>query len=225
MNKKFLAMLMALAMIISMVPMAAMAASDTCSKNNVSGNHGYTTGPHLDATCGKDGYTSQVCEWCSEELTRTIVPATGNHNWKVVFRTETEVKYHCDGCNQDKTERIETVCKHEHQDTETVAATCGRDGVTKQICKDCGAVVRENVIEATGDHHWEVEYKCDATETEDGWIRYTCDGCNQSYTDIIPATGADNEVPEDTTPVNPYLDNVPRTGSFFLEWLYALIFG
>lgn len=148
--------------------------------------------------CGKAVVTSEECEFVDGKC------ACGNT--KAVEPTEPE-------------------CKHEHATTiEGKAPTCGQDGYHGWKCNACG-YVQKFVDAATGDHNWEVEYKCDATETDDGWVRYTCSGCNQSYTDIIPATGADNEVPEDSTPVNTNLDEVPRTGSSLMEWLYALIFG
>lgn len=173
--------------------------------------------------CGKAVVTSKECEFvdgkCACGNTKVVEPTDPEKPTEPENPTEPEKP-------TEPEEPTNPECKHDKQTTgKKVEATCGQDGYQEQVCEDCGEVIHKHIIPATGNHNWEVEYKCDATETEDGWIRYTCSGCNQSYTDIIPATGADSEVPEDTTPVNPNLDDVPRTGSSFLEWLYALIFG
>lgn len=320
MNKKHLAMLLALALIISIVPISAMAASEVCTKN-IFGTHSTTTGEYVAPTATTAGYQTYVCEWCGEELSRVTFPATckhdnldadytaptcvkdgkteytckdcgelvktdvweatGEHDWRIAVEhpatatedgyneyycltcgeektetvpatgehvhdyflcvvhpaTATEAgykQYNCKGCDDFYTEEIPALgetetCKHDSWDAVYTAPTCGRDGKTEYYCKACGELVKTDVWEATLDHNWE---EIGRTETE---IKYHCDGCNQDKTERIETveptqpeetqpeetvkpTEPEATEPEETTPssstttTDPNKDNVPKTG-------------
>ncbi len=43
--------------------------------------HGTTEEQHLDPTCGADGYDKIVCTLCGEDVSVTVLPATGEHEY------------------------------------------------------------------------------------------------------------------------------------------------
>lgn len=54
------------------------------------------------------------------------------------------------------------------------------------------------------EHAFEETDRQEPTETEDGYIEYTCRKCGDSYTETLPATGGgDTQPPEDPDPTDP----------------------
>lgn len=80
-------------------------------------------------------------------------------------------------------------CRHVNQETQTTPATCGKAGSTKVTCKDCGAVLQETTIPATGQHTWGEWQETPATCGAAGSKTRTCTVCNTTETQAIPATG------------------------------------
>ncbi len=92
--------------------------------------------------------------------------------------------YICDDCGENLcTEHIE----------ESIAgfdATCTEDGLTDGVkCANCGEIlVEQEVISALGHTYDEGVVTTEPTCTETGVMTYTClrDGCDHSYTEVIP---------------------------------------
>lgn len=75
---------------------------------------------------------------------------------------------------------------HDRKLTETVAATCDKDGYNLFVC-ECGDEAK-TVLKATGHNYTEktVEPTCD----KDGYTRYTCVNCGNQYDDSSNAQSA-----------------------------------
>ncbi|MBR4235409.1 MAG: leucine-rich repeat protein [Clostridia bacterium] len=68
-------------------------------------------------------------------------------------------------------------CAHGHtEEITTQEATCGSDGLKLIVCSDCGAVLDEEVIPATGEHVFYTE-SGDPTCTEGGYVVDNCENC------------------------------------------------
>lgn len=96
--------------------------------------------------------------------------------------------------------------------------TCTEDGVKphKKCSYNCGATLGYEVIPALKHKMALVDTK-NPTYLADGYKVYACaNGCGETYTEVLAKL-----VPASTDGY----DYVPRTGSVFVEWLYALIFG
>ena len=63
-----------------------------------------------------------------------------------------------------------------HQD-----ATCTEDGYTEYKCSACGATKHDNIISATGEHHFTVVKEVVApTYTSEGYTIYKCETCGET---------------------------------------------
>lgn len=114
------------------------------------------------------------------------------------------------------------------------------NGTHDVICKDCGTTVTFGVAcnHQTGTcacgsekcnhmgNHWKYE------DNGDGTHKVICKDCKDVVTvnaKCVWESGAcacgSTKPTKKVITVDPNLDSVPKTGSFFLEWLYNLIFG
>ena len=92
-------------------------------------------------------------------------------------------------CGAQELERID-VDKEAHNwvENEHKEATCVEDGYTEYKCSACGATKRENVISATGEHHFTVvEEVVTPTYTSEGYTIYKCETCDETEKrDVVP---------------------------------------
>lgn len=91
----------------------------------------------------------------------------------------------CKKCDEKDTETIDAL-GHTPVASPAVEATCTEDGLTEgSHCSVCSAVlVAQETIPAT-DHSYLMSVISTATCTQDGILEYTCQNCNDSYTDPI----------------------------------------
>ena len=82
----------------------------------------------------------------------------------------------------------------------------------RDICK--AESFKHEVVAAQGHKHVLTDSK-DPTYLAEGYKVYTC-SCGDTYTETLAKL---------TFASTAGLDNVPKTGCAFVEWLYALIFG
>lgn len=95
-----------------------------------------------------------------------------------------------DGTNEDETngdgeEQEETVTGHVHTETETIIEpTCLESGSITVSCEDCGEILSEEELPATG--HTIVIEQSGATCEHTGWKKEVCSVCNEqiSYTNL-----------------------------------------
>ena len=141
------------------------------------GEHEYTakvTAP----TCTKDGYTTYTCQ-CGDSYTETI-PATGEHEYTAVVTKPTCTEdgyttYTCQ-CGDSYTEVIPATGEHEYIAVVT-KPTCTAGGYTTYTCQ-CGDNYTADPVAATGH-----SYTCAEV---DGYLVYTCVGCDDSYSEKLP---------------------------------------
>ena len=67
-------------------------------------------------------------------------------------------------------------------------ATCTEDGYTEYKCSACGETKRDNIISATGEHHFTVVKEVVApTYTSEGYTIYKCETCDETEKrDVVP---------------------------------------
>ncbi len=121
-------------------------------------SHSYNTATTVAATCATSGYSVNVCDNCGKEDP--------------------------DGQKTNIVDPDPT--KHVKVDGEIVQQpTCSKNGVVRQVCKECGKNAGFRALPMT-DHTWgEVETKA-PTCSEEGEERKTCQECGTSEVTMIP---------------------------------------
>lgn len=110
--------------------------------------------------------------------------------------------WECSGCNKlfsdangtteiTKADTIIAAKGHTEVEIPAVAATCTKGGKTAGVkCSVCGTVLTAPTETAALGHSWSAwEITKSATETEDGEKSRECSRCNETETQVIPATG------------------------------------
>ena len=95
----------------------------------------------------------------------------------------------CSSCGAEELEHIaidpeaHNWVKSEHKD-----ATCTESGYTEYKCSACGETKRDNIISATGEHHFTVVKEVVApTYTSEGYTIYKCETCDETEKrDVVP---------------------------------------
>lgn len=149
----------------------------------------------VEPTCEKDGYISEVCTSCGQEISRTVLPKTGHKNTVAQHKdaTCTEDGYDRVVCNDCNKIISETVIKSPGHKTvvDEKPATCTEDGYYIEKCTVCNEVIINDVLKAPG-HKIVVDEK-PATCTENGYYKETCSVCKEVLVDkILPATNHAN---------------------------------
>ena len=95
----------------------------------------------------------------------------------------------CSKCGVEELERI-AIDKDAHSWVESKHkdATCTEDGYTEYKCSACGETKRDNIISATGEHHFTVVKEVVApTYTSEGYTIYKCETCDETEKrDVVP---------------------------------------
>ena len=93
------------------------------------------------------------------------------------------------GCGAEELEHI-AIDKDAHSwvESEHKDATCTEDGYTEYKCSACGETKRDNIISATGEHHFTVVKEVVApTYTSEGYTIYKCETCDETEKrDVVP---------------------------------------
>ncbi len=178
MNKRsLLALLLALCLLLSTLPMAV--ADTTCTQ------HVRIQKVTKEATCTENGWYIGVCAICGTPLDNGgTIPPLG-HNFQFVVRDQpscTTPGYGIDTCtrcgaNRDNGRRIDPL-GHNYQRKVAQEATCTKDGMAVYTCSRCGDSYREP-IPATG-HKWGEWVDGDpATCVQYGNRYHRCSRCGQ----------------------------------------------
>lgn len=153
-------------------------------------------------TCAAQGYTTYTCARCGDSYTDSYTAPLG-HDWDegTVTKEPTETEagertYICSRCGENKTEAIPAL-GHTHSYTETVITpTCTEQGYTLHICS-CGDSYKDRYTDALG-HAWDGgTVTAPPTATETGVKTYSCTRCAEMRTEVIPATGGEEQKPCD----------------------------
>ena len=95
----------------------------------------------------------------------------------------------CSKCGAEELEHIAIDPEaHNWVESEHKDATCTEDGYTEYKCSACGATKRDNIISATGEHHFTVVAEVVApTYTSEGYTIYKCETCDKTEKrDVVP---------------------------------------
>lgn len=86
-------------------------------------------------------------------------------------------------------------CKHDWQKDENdiIQPTCTQSGTVRLNCKICGKATRQSNAKPLGHEYNDGVVTKNPTETETGIKTFTCKNCNATYTEVIPAKGAEGE--------------------------------
>lgn len=85
-------------------------------------------------------------------------------------------------------ESVRNACPHGEKKTDSKEVTCTENGYENQVCKVCGKIFDEKVIEALG-HDFSVDVEKEATCTEDGTGHIVCKVCNHEEDQVMSKLG------------------------------------
>lgn len=137
-------------------------------------------------TCEMEGKEQCVCA-CGETISQAIAKVDHSFgNWEIVNAAscaeEGERKGFCEYCHLEKSETIPATEIHTLSTIVPEFDYCGEEQVRSVYCSVC-----EEYVTSFGHHY--IKSVIEATCTEDGEIRYTCDKCGDSYYTVISAHG------------------------------------
>ena len=156
------------------------------------------TGGSVTAQGGKGKEKDGAAVGSEENVTGTVTKVDSNHVHQysegdiVKKATCTSEGYKLKKCSECGAEELEHIAidpeAHNWVESEHKDATCTEDGYTEYKCSACGETKRDNIIPATGEHHFTVVAKVVApTYTSEGYTIYKCETCNETEKrDIVP---------------------------------------
>ena len=154
--------------------------------------HNYNHVVERAATCKQTGYEYDQCTMCSQKINEQTKPVLP-HNMVEVGRIEPTCSKEgsiTTQCSMCKAVNRTTLPKTQHTyETRVQNATCTVAGYEKQICRYCGYVASNHVINALG-HEMHVIQETQPTYNTPGIKIQQCirPNCNYQTTQQIPAT-------------------------------------
>ena len=153
-----------------------------------------------EATCTAEGYTGDTyCKDCGTKLQTGKAIAKKSHTWDAGKITQeatcakTGIKtYTCTVCKTTKTENVPATGNHKNTELHNVKeATCTEEGYTGDTyCKDCGSKIASGQKISKTEHTWNSGViTTSPTCVERGVKIYTCNICQTTRTEELPATG------------------------------------
>ena len=153
-----------------------------------------------EATCTAEGYTGDTyCKDCGAKLQTGKAIAKKAHTWDAGKITQeatcakTGIKtYTCTVCKTTKTEEVPATGVHKNTELRNVKeATCTEEGYTGDTyCKDCGSKIASGQKISKIEHSWNSGIvTTPPTCVEHGVKTYTCNICQTTKTEELPATG------------------------------------
>ena len=153
-----------------------------------------------EATCTAEGYTGDTyCKDCGTKLQTGKAIAKKAHTWDAGKITQeatcakTGIKtYTCTVCKTTKTEEIPATGNHKNTELRNVKeATCTEEGYTGDTyCKDCRSKIASGQKVSKMEHSWNSGIvTTPPTCVEHGVKTYTCNICQTTKTEELPATG------------------------------------
>lgn len=179
-----------------------VAVGGTGSKTGGDGFNEYgevkVTGGTVTAQGGKGNNKNGAAVGNDKNVIGTVTPVESDHvheyadSQTVKEATCTSEGYKLKKCSKCGVEELERIAidpeahnwvKSEHKD-----ATCTEGGYTEYKCSACGETKRDNIISATGEHHFTVVKEVVApTYTSEGYTIYKCETCDETEKrDVVP---------------------------------------
>ena len=179
-----------------------VAVGGTGSKTGGDGFNEYgtvkVTGGSVTAQGGKGKEKDGAAVGSEENLTGTVTKVDSGHVHQytdsdvVKEATCTSEGYKLKKCSSCGAEELEHIAidreAHNWVESEHKDATCTEDGYTEYKCSACGATKHDNIISATGEHHFTVVKEVVApTYTSEGYTIYKCETCDKTEKrDVVP---------------------------------------
>ena len=205
--KKTIAILIAALMLLSMIPVSAVAADEPAclGTEHTKENCEYEEYDKVPSVCGELGYTVYQCKTCGDFFAADFYKDEGTHNYKKVADAKAPTctepglneLWMCEneGCNAPidpahKGDAIKAL-GHDLQEV-TNTGNCETVGTVVKKCSRCDYTETTN-IEGTGNGHVYAErpfeYQAPTCE-ENGWAKFACTvkGCDGEKTVVIHAT-------------------------------------
>ena len=163
-----------------------------------------------NATCTSNGQIVVSCSSCGA-VSSTKTLAKLPHSYKATVTKEPTVAekgvrtYKCANCGNSYTEDIpcleiqempEVVCQHTYTTKET-KPTCKANGSKVTYCTICGYEASSEVLGMLS-HSYEGKVTKEATTEETGIKTYTCSGCGDTYTEVIPCLETEKQTEKQT---------------------------
>ncbi|MBE6624756.1 MAG: hypothetical protein E7622_03825 [Ruminococcaceae bacterium] len=170
----------------------------------------------VEATCAKEGYTTEFCPICESVQKLSTIPRNSNHDFTSTelepdFDACTKTEYHlrrrcANGCGEwsknagkkvtvSESNILGHVYSEEDGGIEQIPATCGKPGQTIKTCSRC---YEQNIVEtpATGVHLWKRDdtKRIAPTCVANGTNFFNCKNCELTSTEPIPALSYDQAV-------------------------------
>ena len=179
-----------------------VAVGGTGSKTGGDGFNEYgtvkVTGGSVTAQGGKGKEKDGAAVGSEENLTGTVTKVDSGHVHQytdsdvVKEATCTSEGYKLKKCSSCGAEELEHIAidreAHNWVESEHKDATCTEDGYTEYKCSACGETKRDNIISATGEHHFtEFVEEVAPTYTSEGYTIYKCETCDKTEKrDVVP---------------------------------------
>ena len=156
------------------------------------------TGGSVTAQGGKGKEKDGAAVGSEENVTGTVTPVESDHvheyadSQTVKEATCTSEGYKLKKCSSCGAEELEHIAidreAHNWVESEHKDATCTEDGYTEYKCSACGETKRDNIISATGEHHFtEFVEEVAPTYTSEGYTIYKCETCDKTEKrDVVP---------------------------------------
>ena len=146
-----------------------------------------------EPTCEEAGYTTHICSVCGNSYVDSEVEALGHElgNWittKEASCTKAgEAKRSCERCDYSETKEIKAT-GHVYEEMVT-SPTCEERGYTTHTCSTCGDSYVDSEVEVLGHKLGEWTTVKEASCTEAGEEKRSCDRCDYFETKVVEATG------------------------------------
>ncbi|MCD8209528.1 MAG: leucine-rich repeat domain-containing protein [Coprobacillus sp.] len=156
--------------------------------------HDWTEHVYTEPTCTEAGTEDRECTICGTSESEHIMDPLG-HDYVAEVTTEATcttvgtLTYTCSRCEDSYTEEIPATGVHLWDEWHVgLEATCTTDGYMERACSTCDETEQGETIPALG-HEYTATITKEATCGQDGVMTFTCIRGDDSYTEVIPATG------------------------------------
>ncbi len=174
------------------VTMRCLVCETNASANLPANGHNYS-GEYIESKVDNTRYIKYSCVNCDNYYIEELVSTNCEHSYKLAKTVSAtcysngQKTYTCQICEDSYTiltkKRI-----HNWSEPTIMDNKCFSEGLAVFYCNDCVETnLRYDTVPAM--EHLYSEERFEPTDTEDGYIEYTCSVCGDTYRETLPATG------------------------------------